>query len=241
MESTMRKSLKKQHPIDQLQRIYIYSKRRSLKIQILNSLCEEYKLHRKSVIRRLNRVDKPKKKRSGRKPIYSVDLLLEPLRSIWLATDLMCGKRLKRAIPLWLPFYESTYEPLPKKIKTQLLSMSPAAIDRMLKPLKIKSKRHGMSGTKPGKLLKNQIAIKSDHFDVNQLGFVEADSVAHCGNSMAGDFVWSITLTDIFSGWTEIRATWNKGEQGVKEQVQDIEVNLPFILRVLTVTMARNF
>lgn len=227
----MKKIFKKQHPIDQLQRVYIYCKRRSLKTQILNSFCEEYKLHRKSVIRRLNRVDKPKKKHCGRKPIYCVDLLLGPLKTIWLATDMMCGKRLKRAIPLWLPFYESTQEPLPKKIKRQLLSMSPAAIDRMLNPLKIKSKRHGMSGTKPGKLLKNQIAIKTDHFDVSQPGFIEADTVAHCGNSMAGDFVWSVTLTDIFSGWTEIRATWNKGEHGVKEQIQDIEVNLPFILR----------
>jgi hypothetical protein len=60
---------------------------------------------------------------------------------------------------------------------------------------------------------------------------MEADAVAHCGNSVAGEFVWSITLTDIFSAWTEIRATWNKGAEGVTEQVKDIEGVLPFILR----------
>jgi hypothetical protein len=231
LESTMKKPLKKQHPIDQLQRIYIYSKQRSLKTQILNRLCEEYKLHRKSVIRRLNQVDKPKKQRPGRKPTYSADVLLPALTKIWLATDMMCGKRLKRAIPLWLPFYESTDEPLPKKIKAQLLGMSPAVIDRLLKPIKIKSRKRGISGTKPGRLLKNQIAIKTDHWDVTAPGFVEADTVAHCGNSVAGEFVWSVTLTDIFSGWTEIRATWNKGEHGVTEQIKDIESHLPFILR----------
>ncbi len=117
----MKKSLKKQHPIDQLQRIYIYSKRRSLKTQILNRLCEGYGLHRKSVVRRLNRVDKPKKQRSGRKPAYISKSLLLPLKQIWLATDLMCGKRLKQALPLWLPFYELIYEPLSEKIKHNYL------------------------------------------------------------------------------------------------------------------------
>lgn len=151
----MKKPLKKHHPIDQLQKIYIYSRRRALKTQILNRLCEEYGLHRKSVIRRLNQVYKPKKQHRGRKPIYSSELLLSPLTKIWLATDIMCGKRLKPAISLWLPFYESTYEPLPKKIKSQLLAMSPAVIDRMLKAVKIKGKRHGLSGTKPGRILKN--------------------------------------------------------------------------------------
>jgi hypothetical protein len=227
----MKKQAKKQHPIDQLQRVYIYAKRRSLKTQILDSLCQEYGLHRKSIVRRLNEVDKPKKQRAGRKPSYAPDALLTPLKGIWLATDFMCGKRLKQAIPLWLPFYESTSEPLPKKIKSQLLAMSPATMDRMLKSVKIKTKRRGLSGTKPGRLLKNQIEIKTDHWDVTQPGFVEADTVAHCGNSTAGDFVWSITLTDINSCWTEIRATWNKGAEGVTEQVKDMECNLPFILR----------
>ncbi|MBA2653550.1 MAG: integrase [Gammaproteobacteria bacterium] len=227
----MKKRPKKLHPIDQLQRVYIYSKRRSLKTQILDRLCEEYGLHRKSVVRRLNQIDKPKKQRTGRKTNYVSDVLLMPLKEIWLATDLMCGKRLKHAIPLWLPFYESTSEPLPKKIKSQLLAMSPATIDRLLKSVKIKTKRHGLSGTKPGRLLKNQIEIKTDHWDVTQPGFIEADTVAHCGNSTAGDFVWSITLTDINSCWTEIRATWNKGAEGVTEQIKDIECNLPFILR----------
>lgn len=221
----------KQHAIDELQKVYIYSKRRALKTQILDRLCEEYGLHRKSITRRLNQVDKLKKGRVGRKPTYSPDTLLPVLTKLWLATDMMCGKRLKPAIPLWLPFYESTYEPLPKKIKSQLLSMSPAVIDRLLKSQKLKSRRHGLSGTKPGRLLKNQIEIKTDHWDVTQPGFVEADTVAHCGNSVAGDFVWSVTLTDIFSGWTEIRATWNKGADGVTKQIEDIECNLPFILR----------
>lgn len=60
---------------------------------------------------------------------------------------------------------------------------------------------------------------------------MEADTVAHCGNSLAGDFVWSLTLTDIHTTWTEIRATWNKGATGVLAQIQDIEAALPFPLQ----------
>ena len=69
------------------------------------------------------------------------------------------------------------------------------------------------------------------HWDETQPGFVEADTVAHCGNSLAGDFVWTLTMTDIITGWTECRATWNKGSQGVLEQIQAVENLLPFPLK----------
>ncbi|KTD81157.1 hypothetical protein Lwal_1066, partial [Legionella waltersii] len=69
----------------------------------------------------------------------------------------------------------------------------------------------GLSGTKPGSLLRKHIPISTNQWDTSQVGFMEADTVAHCGTSLMGDFVWSITMTDIFSGWTEMRATWNKG------------------------------
>jgi len=65
---------------------------------------------------------------------------------------------------------------------------------------------------------------------VDRPGFLEADTVAHCGNSLAGDFIWSLTFTDIFSQWTQNRAVWNKGAQGVLEQVKDLEAGLPFEL-----------
>lgn len=58
---------------------------------------------------------------------------------------------------------------------------------------------------------------------------MEADTVAHCGNSLAGEFVWSLTMTDILTTWTENRATWNKGAVGVLEQIEDIETKLPFV------------
>jgi hypothetical protein len=78
--------------------------------------------------------------------------------------------------------------------------------------------------------LKQQIPIKTHHADVKQPGVMEADTVAHCGNSLDGDFVWSLTLTDIFSGWTENRAVWNRGYEGIKNAIGGIEEQLPFRL-----------
>ncbi|WP_143002925.1 hypothetical protein [Nitrosospira sp. Nsp1] len=63
--------------------------------------------------------------------------------------------------------------------------------------------------------MKHQIPIRTMHWDITLPGFMEADTVAHCGNSLAGDFVWGLTLSDILTGWTECRATWSKGSSGM--------------------------
>jgi len=131
---------------------------------------------------------------------------------------------------LWLPFYETRYKALSGETQQLLLTVSAATIDRLLKPIRVAHGRRGLSGTRPGSLLKNHIPIRTDFWDVSQPGFMEADTVAHCGNSLAGNFVWSLTMTDILTTWTEIRATWNKGAQGVIAQIQDIEIRLPFPL-----------
>jgi hypothetical protein len=110
------------------------------------------------------------------------------------------------------------------------IAISPASIDRLLKPVRAQHPK-GLSGTKPGTLLKQQIPIRTTHWDITLPGFMEADTVAHCGNSLAGDFVWSLTLSDILTGWTECRATWNKGSVGVLDQIKAIEQVLPFELR----------
>ena len=142
----------------------------------------------------------------------------------------MCSKRLKAAIPLWLPFYGSIYGTLDQNIQNLLLSISSATIDRLLKKARLNLKK-GISGTKPGTLLKNQIPIRTHNWDITKPGFMEADTVAHCGNSLSGNFIWSLTMTDILTGWTENRAIWNKGASDVLKQIKDIENAIPFDLR----------
>jgi len=110
----------------------------------------------------------------------------------------------------------------------KLCNISPSTIDRLLKPVRTQFTNKGHCGTKPGTLLKNQIPIQTSTWDCSQPGFFEADTVAHCGNSLAGNFVWSLTFTDILTAWTENRAVWNKGAQGVLDQIKHIEQNLVF-------------
>lgn len=199
------------------------------KSQILDEFCATSGMHRKHVIRLLTRTPLGwREKPAGRKPRYERRELIEPLKAIWLASDQMCGKRLKSAIPLWLPHYEKA-NPLEPRLRLQLLTMSARTIDRLLKPLRSKFPRR-MCGTKPGSLLKKHIPIKTNQWNENIPGFVEADTVAHCGTSLLGNFVWSITLTDIFSGWTENAAVWNKGAHGVLTQLGLIEKRLPFAM-----------
>jgi hypothetical protein len=202
------------------------------KASILNEFCTVCDYHRKHAIRLLGMPFRRLKKLKprGRKSIYNIVEILEPLKSVWLTADQMCSKKLKEALPIWLPFYEKENGLLKNEVKTKLLSVSPATIDRLLKPIKVNQKRKGLCGTRPGSLLKNQIPIKTNNWDVTVPGFCEADTVAHCGNSLVGDFVCSITMTDICSTWTENRAIWGKGSTGVLKQVSDIERSLPFRL-----------
>lgn len=223
----MSKTNQKALNVDLFRKRYHKSSREE-KSKLLDELCDLYGFNRKYLIQLFNGLIKKQYLKRGRKPIYLPKKLLTSLTRIWLATDQMCSKKLKEAIILWLPYYEEEYGVLDASVKNKLLSISPASIDRLLRPNRLKFKRHGLTGTKPGYLLKNQIPIKTDHWDVKKPGFMEADTVAHCGNSIAGDFVWSVTLTDIFSGWTEARAIWNKGSEGLVKQVKNIEESLPF-------------
>ena len=201
------------------------------KHRMLDELCDMYGMNRKYLTRLLNQKAGKKRKRPGPRRTYRPDDILPHLKRIWFATDQLCSKKLKAAMPHWLPFYEQAYEVLPDLLQRQLLALSPSTIDRLLKPVKAKTKRRGLGGTRPGSLLKNQIPIKVNQWDEHRPGFLEADTVAHCGNSLEGSFAWSITLTDIHTTWTENRATWNKGAAGVVQQVKDVESILPFKLR----------
>jgi hypothetical protein len=209
---------------------YAAAKKRKDKSRILDEFCNLTCYQRKHAINILkHRVVGWRERPLGRKKKYKPEDLLMPLKEIWLATNQSCGKRLVAALPLWLPHYESFYGTLNSVIKEHLLSMSSSTLDRILKPLKARYPKR-LGGTKPGHLLKHQIPIKTNQWNETRPGYVEGDTVAHCGNSLMGNFIWSITVTDIFSGWTENAAMWNKGAHGAKEQIESIEKRLPFPL-----------
>lgn len=214
-------------------RLRYHSASKQAKAPILDEFCINCGYNRKYAIRLLNARKKKKQGQTkpGPKPVYQSKSLMAALKHIWFTTDQMCSKKLCAAIPLFLPFYGQEYGFIEEHIKTKLHTISPSTIDRLLKPVRTRYTNKGRCGTKPGTILKNQIPIQTDTWESSQPGFFEADTVAHCGNSLAGDFLWSLTFTDIASAWTENRAVWNKGAHGVLTQIKDIEENLPFPIR----------
>ncbi len=206
---------------------------RKQKNLILNEFCATLGYHRKHAIRLLRkykRFQRPRKKKRGRVPVYPHPSILKPLKKIWLAANLPCSKRLKAIIPLWLSGYVKSFGRLSPQVSHALLQISPATIDRLLLPTRLHYKKRGRATTKPGTLLRNQIPIKTNQWDESRPGFLEADTVAHCGSSLLGMFAYTLDCTDIATGWTEQRAVWGKGETGVLEQIRDIEKSLPFPL-----------
>lgn len=196
--------------------------------RLLDEFCEHYGYERKYAIKLLSATvseNGPKSSPPGPEPKY--EGVSEIVTHIWKAAEQLCGKRLVQALPLWLPHYERHFGKLLPRQKKLLQAVSAATLDRLLAPQKAQ-RRRGLGGTRPGTLLRQHVPIQGEVWNEERIGFLEADSVAHCGGSLAGDFIWSLTYTDLASSWTEGRAVWNKGSTGVLEQTRDVEGKLPF-------------
>jgi hypothetical protein len=224
----MKNSSCRTEELERLQRRY-GGRGKEGKTRMLDEFCEQYGYERKHAIKLLgDQLPKPSgQARAGARSVY--EPVREVVENIWKCSEQLCGKRLEPALELWLPHYGKHFGKLLPTQKKLLKEVSAATLDRMLACRKTEVSRR-LCGTRPGTLLRTQIPIQGEVWDEKRAGFLEADSVAHCGTSLAGDFIWSLTYTCLGSGWTEGRAVWNKGAHGVLEQTRDVEDHLPFPL-----------
>lgn len=200
------------------------------KSKIIDIIVELSNHNRKHVIRRLKNHSKTSRmaiKKTGRKKKYSDPSLIEFIINLWKMTQKICSRRLKEAIRIWLPSYEKE---LTDEVKELLKTISSSTIDRLIREQRSKYTKKWKCTTKPGSLLKKEIPIHTNKWDTNKPGYLEADTVSHGGNSCSGSFAYSVVTTDIATGWVEIRATWEKGQQNVHKAIKDIEESLPFPL-----------
>lgn len=213
---------------------YLHLASKLEKSKILTELCTNLKWNRKYAIRRLRTFKilrrRKKKNKPGPKPKYHQPEFLTVLREIWISAHLPCSKILKAVLPIWLPCYQELHGSLSLDILKKLLRISPATIDRVLKPIKHLYRGKGRCATKPGLLLRHHIPIKTNQWDEFKPGFLEADTVHHCGTSLAGHYAVSLDAVDIATGWTEQRATYGIGHKDIFFQLKDIERALPFPL-----------
>jgi hypothetical protein len=211
------------HYLDRVRFRYLKADK-SQKSLILDEFCKVCDISRKHAIKLLHEAVKEVAPRPGPKVVYGPNIH-EHIVKLWRSMSMICSKKMVAAIPLWLEYY---YGITPDE-RVQLTQISSATIDRILAKHRLESKK-GRSSTEPS-LIKNKIPIKLLDDLVLAPGFIEADTVAHCGNSLAGEFINSLTMTDLYSSWTENRAVWKKESITVMNAITSIEEALPFTVR----------
>ena len=130
----------------------------------------------------------------------------------------------------WLPYYEERHGVLTEATRLAVLSISASQIDRVLGPKKIGRGAINRRTPKTNAAIKALVPIRAECWNATEPGWIEADTVAHCGGDMSGSFLWTLTATDIYSGWTEVRASWNRGQPSVCGAFAGIEEGLPFTI-----------
>src|SRR5262249_11174185 len=160
------------------------------------------------------------------------DQVLSALLKVWMIMDQICGKRLAPMMEEIVTRLEAFGElKLLPSTREKLLRISAATIDRLLAPERDKLSFGSKSRTKPGTLLKSQIPIRTfSDWDESRPGFVEIDLVAHDGGLATGDYLQTLDVTDVFTGWTETQGVRNKAQVWVFEAIKLIRTRFPFEL-----------
>jgi hypothetical protein len=169
-------------------------------------------------------------KKHGFHKVYQGEVVVA-LEQIWEVCGRICSKRLHPFLPEMVKVLERCGElQLAAETKRLLLKMSSATIDRCLGPARF-AHPHGLSTTKPGSLLKKAIPVRTyTPWDEDQPGFLEIDLVAHCGGSVEGQYLNTLTCVDLSTGWIECLAVYQRTQQAVFEAIQAMRTYLPFLL-----------
>ena len=187
--------------------------------------------HRKSLIRLLAQARGGKKqpvKRATRESRYEV--IRPKLKVLWATSFYACGKRLAPFLPELTAVMKRCGEIVTTPGEEALLtSISAATIDRMLVGERKALGVRGRTLTKPGTLLRSKIPIRTfADWDENEPGFLEIDLVGHCGGSGVGEFLYTLDMTDVYSGWTVLGGMKGRGERGALAAVKRASGYLPF-------------
>jgi hypothetical protein len=202
---------------------------KTAKSGLLDEVCEVTGYHRKAVIRLLRRPVRRRARPRGR-PVRYGPSVVGTLRRIWEAAGYPWSLRLQALLPAWLPWATRRWK-IPREVADKLRTMSSRQMDRCLQPFKQDLRKRQYGRTKPGTLLKHQIPLKTDRWDVQVPGFTEIDLVAHAGDRADGEFIHSLNLTDIHTTWVETQAVMGKSQHHVQEALEHMRQHLPFRLQ----------
>ncbi|MDQ3276199.1 MAG: DDE-type integrase/transposase/recombinase [Actinomycetota bacterium] len=173
-------------------------------------------------------------RRKRRAPTYGYDTL-KVLIQVWTLVGEPCGKYLAPIMAQSLAQLEGFGEldqvsdRLTEEVRAQLVVMSPATIDRMLAPTRTARYPAAKSATRPSVTLRSSIGVRQGMDAMEQApGFFEIDLVAHCGHTLKGEHAWTLTATDVFTGWTENVAIRNRAHTHVVAAIEAVRTRLPY-------------
>ncbi len=201
------------------------------KQQILDVVCSVTGMHRKAAIRKFSRLqlkDSRLQKTRGRPSYYTNDVTLA-LKDIWRAGSEVCGELIHPIIleyvaalkrdGMWHYGEETTHK---------LLQMSEIMVKRRVSRfMLVRQPSKGISSTKPSQL-KELIPVFTGPWKDKPPGYGQIDTVAHCGNTLIGSFVYTVNWTDVATLWGTRRAQWNKGQYATKANIEVMRARLPF-------------
>ena len=205
--------------------------KRKEKTVILNEYIQVTGLNRKYAIWRLSQpLDRfTGRSKAGAPRKYDRRELLPFVRDLWLCMEQIGAKRMKAALPIWLPFYRNGDESFTKEHREALLKMSASTLERILHEIRQLMKPKGIGLTRKGRyLLMHRIPIQTRDFNIKGPGHLEGDTVHHCGGSVMGEYVHTLTHTDIHTSWTELGAVPNRAASSMVEATKEMEQRLPF-------------
>lgn len=207
---------------------------RRQKSRILDEFTRTYGCNRKYAVGLLRHPPSPRTKpiKRPRATIYD-EPVRRALTQLWEISHGLCSKRLVPFLPELMEALERHDELcLAAELKGKLLAISPASADRLLALVRRSHPLRGKCTTKSGTLLKEQIKVRTSFgWDESRPGYFEVDLVAHCAESAAGEFLYTLTFTDIATGWTENDGLPNRGERAVVDAIERIRKRLPFPIR----------
>lgn len=155
------------------------------------------------------------------------------ITAIWKASEQPCSVRLKETLSLWLESYEIRHGKVEVPMRTRILGYSVRTLDRITKPHRgtTETGRKGRRTGRASNRIKKFVPIRCGPQEFDQPGWMEADTVSHGGGSSSGWFLWSLTLTDFHSGWTELAALWGNSGREVRAGLERIEKRMPFAMQ----------
>jgi len=204
------------------------------KHRILNEFVVSTGYHRKYALRVLNHGHaRSRGKKPGLSKRYTGEVVTV-LERIWEICGCICSKRLHPFLPEMVKVLERCHElTIFPETRHLLLRISPATMDRCLRPVRIRHPR-GRSTTKPGTLLKRSIPVRTyTPWDEEQPGFLEVDLVAHCGETTEGQYLSTLSAVDLSTTWVECLPVRRRTQEAVCEAIQGMRTRLPFPLRGL--------